>query len=74
MTTTSADQLRYAGFWPRLAALLLDMLIMLPLTLLVFWGSERYRLFLLYCFVPSTLFGLFYGVYWYAASGARQAS
>ena len=63
MTTTSADQLRYAGFWPRLAALLLDMLIMLPLTLLVFWGSERYRLFLLYCFVPSTLFGLFYGVY-----------
>ena len=63
MTTTSADQLRYAGFWPRLAALLLDMLIMLPLTALVFWGSERYRLFLLYCFVPSTLFGLFYGVY-----------
>jgi len=46
-----------------LAALLLDMLIMLPLTALVFWGSERYRLFLLYCFVPSTLFGLFYGVY-----------
>ena len=63
MTATSTDQLRYAGFWPRLAALLLDMLIMLPLTLLVFWGSERYRLFLLYCFVPSTLFGLFYGVY-----------
>lgn len=63
MTTTSTDQLRYAGFWPRLGALLWDILIMLPLSALVFWGSERYRLFNLYYLVPGTLFSLFYGVY-----------
>jgi uncharacterized RDD family membrane protein YckC len=63
MTTTSTEQLRYAGFWPRLGALLLDMLIMLPFSALVFWGSERFRLFDLYYLVPGTLFSLFYGVY-----------
>ncbi len=63
MTTQSSDQLQYAGFWPRLGALLLDLLITLPLSVLVFWGSERYRLFDLYYLIPGTLFGLFYGVY-----------
>jgi uncharacterized RDD family membrane protein YckC len=63
MTATPNDPLEYAGFWPRLGALLLDLLIMLPLTALVLWCSERYRLFNLYYFVPSVLFGLFYGVY-----------
>lgn len=63
MTTISTDQLRYAGFWPRLGALLLDLLIMLPLGALAFWGSERFRLFELYYLAPGTLFGLFYGVY-----------
>jgi uncharacterized RDD family membrane protein YckC len=63
MTTTSSDQLHYAGFWPRFGALLLDALIMLPLSALVFWGSQRYRLFDLYYLVPGTLFSLFYGVY-----------
>jgi uncharacterized RDD family membrane protein YckC len=62
-TLPQRDQLRYAGFWPRLGALLLDMLIMLPLSALAFWGSERYRLFDLYYLVPGTLLGLFYGVY-----------
>lgn len=62
-TMSSLDQLRYAGFWSRLGALLLDVLIMLPLSALVLWGSERYRLFDLYYFVPGTLFSLFYGVY-----------
>ena len=55
--------LRYAGFWPRVGALLLDLLIMLPMIALMFWGEARYRLFALYYFVPSTLFGLFYSVY-----------
>ena len=36
---------------------------MLPLSALVFWGSERYRLFDLYYLTPGTLFGLFYSVY-----------
>ena len=63
MTTQGSDQLQYAGFWPRLGALLLDFLVTLPLSVLVFWGSERYRLFDLYYLIPGTLFGLFYGVY-----------
>jgi uncharacterized RDD family membrane protein YckC len=63
MNTPTTDPLRYAGFWPRLGALLLDFLVRLPLTALAFWGMERYRLFGLYYFVPGTLFGLFYSVY-----------
>lgn len=63
MSTPPTDQLRYAGFWPRLGALLLDMVIMLPLSAMAFWGSQRYRLFDLYSLVPNTLFGLFYSVY-----------
>jgi len=63
MNTPPTDQLRYAGFWPRLGALLLDMLILLPLSALAFWGSQRYRLFDLYFLLPDTLFSLFYGVY-----------
>src|SRR5215813_12055835 len=60
---TPINRLQYAGFWPRLGALLLDLLIMLPLMVLVSWGSKRYRLFELYYFFPSILIGLFYGVY-----------
>jgi|SRR5665213_3268213 len=57
------DALRYAGFWPRLASLLLDFVVMLPLMALTEWCDSKYRLFSLYYLVPSTLFGLFYGVY-----------
>ncbi len=63
MNTPTTDTLRYAGFWPRLGALLLDLLIMLPLGALAFWGTQRYRLFDLYYLVPGTFFGLFYSVY-----------
>lgn len=63
MNTSDKDSLRYAGFWPRLGALLLDALIFLPLTALVFWGYAQYRLFHLYYLVPGTIFGLFYSVY-----------
>ena len=63
MNTPTTDTLRYAGFWPRLGALLLDLLIMLPLGALAFWGTQRYRLFDLYYLVPGTFLGLFYSVY-----------
>lgn len=53
----------YAGFWPRFAALLLDLLVMSPLFILVWWGNEHFRLFDVYYFLPGTLFGLWYGVY-----------
>ena len=61
--TASNDPLRYAGFWPRLGALLLDFLIQLPLLAICFWSIVKYRLFNLYSIIPSTLFGLFYSVY-----------
>jgi uncharacterized RDD family membrane protein YckC len=57
------DSLRYAGFAPRLASLLLDFIIMLPLMALSFWGSSQFRLFEVYDFLPGILFGLFYSVY-----------
>lgn len=53
----------YAGFWPRFAALLLDLLVMSPLFILIWWGNEHFRLFDVYYFLPGTLFGLWYGVY-----------
>jgi len=63
MNTPTADPLRYAGFWPRLGAHLVDFLILLPLIALAIWGTQRYRLFNVYYLLPSTLFGLFYSVY-----------
>src|SRR3954463_227313 len=59
----NTDTLRYAGFGPRLASLLLDLVIMLPLMVLSFWGSAQFRLFQVYYFVPGILLGLFYSVY-----------
>jgi uncharacterized RDD family membrane protein YckC len=59
----NTDSLRYAGFWPRLASLLLDLVVMLPLAALVLLGEARYRLFSLYYFLPGILFQLFYSVY-----------
>ena len=53
----------YAGFWPRFAALWLDILILSPLIGLAWWGNEHFRLFDLYYFIPSTAFGFFFSVY-----------
>jgi uncharacterized RDD family membrane protein YckC len=63
MNNPPTDPLCYAGFWPRLGALLLDCLILLPLTALAFWGDAHSRLFTLYYLVPGTLLGVFYSVY-----------
>jgi len=59
----TGDSLHYAGFWPRLGSLLLDLIFVLPLTALVFWASRHHRLFQVYYMIPGTLFGLFYNVY-----------
>jgi uncharacterized RDD family membrane protein YckC len=59
----NTDTLRYAGFGPRLASLLLDLVCILPLMPLFLWGSSHFRLFELYYFLPSTLLWLFYYVY-----------
>jgi len=59
----NADHLRYAGFWPRLGALLLDGLFTTPLTLIYGWGSSHFRLFDLYSLVPWLVFQLFWDVW-----------
>ena len=59
----NTDSLRYAGFGPRLAANLLDFVIMIPLIALSFWGSSYFRLFEVYYFLPGIVFGLFFSVY-----------
>ena len=59
----TSDSLRYAGFWPRLGSLLLDILIVLPLIALVTWAAGHYRLFRVYYLIPGAIVGLFYGVY-----------
>ena len=38
----------YAGFWPRLGAMLIDIFIGLPLALLSMWAEHEYRLFDVY--------------------------
>jgi uncharacterized RDD family membrane protein YckC len=59
----TSDSLRYAGFWPRLGSILLDILINLPLLVLLFWAQGHYRLFRVYYLIPGILLGLFYWVY-----------
>ncbi len=63
MNVTESEPLHYAGFWPRLGALLLDLLILMPLNAIFFWGMAKSRLFIVYSFIPSTIFSLFYSVY-----------
>jgi uncharacterized RDD family membrane protein YckC len=58
----NTDALRYAGFWPRLGANLLDGLILLPLFALTTWGRSQFPLFDVYYFLPFILFQLFYNV------------
>jgi uncharacterized RDD family membrane protein YckC len=74
MSETSADPLHYAGFWPRLGSLLLDVLVLLPLSALVVWGMQQYRFFDLYYLVPGTLISLFYSVYLVRRFGGTPAS
>jgi uncharacterized RDD family membrane protein YckC len=54
---------RYAGFWVRLGALLIDLLCISPTIPLVRWGWEHYRLFDLYWLGPSIGISLLFHVY-----------
>lgn len=55
--------MKYAGFWKRFGSYWLDVIIMLPLTALFFWGNEQSRLFQIYYFIPGLFVGLWYHVY-----------
>jgi uncharacterized RDD family membrane protein YckC len=60
---TTSDSFRYAGFWRRLGAYALDVLVLLPLILIQWVGTDRYLFFSLYALGPLALFSLFFGVY-----------
>jgi uncharacterized RDD family membrane protein YckC len=57
------DEIHYAGFWQRLGSMLIDLLVMLPLVWIVFWGQDHYRLFDAFELIPLVLFGLWFHVY-----------
>ena len=56
-------ELRYAGFGPRLASTVLDVIVWLPISFLFYWGTHQWRLFEVYSFIPSLALSLFYYVY-----------
>ena len=58
-----AGELHYAGFWQRLGAYLVDVIVLLPLIGLAYWMGEQSRLFSMLFFVPSLLIGLWFSVY-----------
>jgi len=69
VTPGSPAEMRYAGFWQRFGAYWIDMLILLPITGLAVFLGDKYRLFMLYWFVPSLALGLFFHVYLVARYG-----
>jgi len=60
--TTEAKS-KYASFWQRLGAYLLDFLILLPLIAFHVWGGEQSRLFGAYYFIPGVVFGFWFHAY-----------
>lgn len=55
--------LSYAGFWRRLGAYLIDVIIFVPYTIFCLYMGGQMRLFQAYFLVPSLLIGLFFHVY-----------
>lgn len=55
--------MRYAGFWPRLGAGLVDLLVMVPFIVVSFWSLSASRDIALLLEVPMTLLFAFYNIY-----------
>jgi uncharacterized RDD family membrane protein YckC len=53
----------YAGFWRRLGAFLIDLLIIAPITISIFYIQNLHRLNFLFTLVPSYGFYIFYNFY-----------
>ena len=58
-----AEEVEYGGFWRRVGAQILDALILAPLSILVFFGSQATHKFYLYFLLPGLLIPLLYSVY-----------
>ena len=59
----------YAGFWPRLGAMLIDLLVWLPVAPLSIWCEHRYRLFDVYRAFPLIVLSALYSIYLVARFG-----
>jgi len=59
----------YAGFWPRLGAMLIDLVVWLPVAPLSIWCEHRYRLFDVYRALPLIVFSGVYSMYLVARFG-----
>jgi uncharacterized RDD family membrane protein YckC len=55
--------MRYAGFWPRLAAALVDGVVLAPLLMLAYWGWTTSRTTALAIEVPLSAAFAFYNIY-----------
>lgn len=55
--------MEYAGFWRRLGSYLLDVIILLPLTGIILYIGNHFRMFHIYWFLPGLAFGIWYSVY-----------
>ena len=53
----------YAGFLRRFGAYLIDALVFIPLLVVAYFLSEKFRLFQVYYFVPGLLIGIAFHVY-----------
>jgi uncharacterized RDD family membrane protein YckC len=62
-TIAQDDKPKYAGFWPRFGALLLDFLVFSPLMGLTMYLSHNFRLFNLYYFIPGLFISFLYEIY-----------
>ncbi len=53
----------YAGFWSRLASLLLDFIFILPVVFLTLYLNGLGKNIYFYTFIPNLAFGLWYSIY-----------
>lgn len=55
--------MQFAGFWRRLGALFIDLIVMSPLIILMDWLQGQTRLAQIYLYIPYIIFGLWFHVY-----------
>ena len=60
---SDAAVMRYAGFWPRLGAMLVDGLVMAPFIVLSYWAWSQSRTVALWMEVPLAFVFAFYNIY-----------
>ena len=63
MENTVENQLNYAGFWRRFGAHWIDIAIFLPLSALVIYLENQFRLFNLLWIIPGSVIGIIFHVY-----------